>query len=79
MRGRHTLEGLLVDPIGGAKTGALTIEEDLIVEVDGTPVAGVDDLQRLMVGDAIGRSVPVRLSRDGRLLTVEVSPVELTV
>ena len=34
MRGRHTLEGLLVDPIGGAKTGALTIEDDLIVEVE---------------------------------------------
>jgi N-acetylglucosamine-6-phosphate deacetylase len=33
VRGRHTLEGLLVDPIAGAKTGALTIEEDLIVEV----------------------------------------------
>jgi N-acetylglucosamine-6-phosphate deacetylase len=34
VRGRHTLEGLLVDPIGGAKTGALTIEEDLIAEVE---------------------------------------------
>src|SRR5439155_21496347 len=53
--------------------------EDLILDVDGTPVSGVDDLQRLMVGEAIGRRVPVRLSRDGRVLTVEVSPVELTV
>jgi len=32
--GRHTLEGLLIDPIGGVKAGALTIEEDLIVEVE---------------------------------------------
>jgi len=32
--GRHTLEGLLVDPIGGAKPGALTIEDDLIVAVE---------------------------------------------
>jgi N-acetylglucosamine-6-phosphate deacetylase len=32
--GRHTLEGLLVDPIGGARPGALTIEDDLIVEVE---------------------------------------------
>jgi N-acetylglucosamine-6-phosphate deacetylase len=31
--GRHTLEGLLIDPIGGARPGALTIEDDLIVEV----------------------------------------------
>lgn len=34
MGGRHTLEGLLVDPIGGAKSGALTIENDLVVAVE---------------------------------------------
>jgi N-acetylglucosamine-6-phosphate deacetylase len=34
VRGRHTLEGLLVDPIGGAKSGALTIEGDLIAKVE---------------------------------------------
>ena len=34
MGGRHTLEGLLVDPIGGAKQGALTIEDDLVVAVE---------------------------------------------
>jgi N-acetylglucosamine-6-phosphate deacetylase len=32
--GRHTLEGLLVDPIGGARPGCLTIEDDLIVDVE---------------------------------------------
>jgi N-acetylglucosamine-6-phosphate deacetylase len=32
--GRHTLEGVLIDPIGGARPGALTIEDDLIVEVE---------------------------------------------
>jgi N-acetylglucosamine-6-phosphate deacetylase len=32
--GRHTLEGLLVDPIGGARSGALAIEDDLIVAVE---------------------------------------------
>jgi N-acetylglucosamine-6-phosphate deacetylase len=32
--GRHTLEGVLIDPIGGVRSGALTIEEDLIVEVE---------------------------------------------
>jgi S1-C subfamily serine protease len=51
--------------------------EDLILDVDGVPVEGVDDLQRLMAGEAIGRSVPVRLYRDGRVLTLEVVPVEL--
>lgn len=39
MSGRHTLEGLLVDPIDGARPGRLTIEDGLIVEV----VEGVAD------------------------------------
>ena len=34
MGGRHTLEGLLVDPIGRAKQGALTIEDDVVVAVE---------------------------------------------
>jgi S1-C subfamily serine protease len=51
--------------------------EDLIVEVDGTPVDGMDDLQRLMDGGAAGRKVPIRLYRNGRLLTVDAVPAEL--
>ena len=51
--------------------------EDLIVEVDGVSVSAVDDLQRLMAGDAIGRPVTTRLLRQGRELTVEVIPNEL--
>jgi S1-C subfamily serine protease len=51
--------------------------EDLILDVDGSAMEGVDDLQRLMVGDAIGRTIRVRLYRGGRILTVQVTPVEL--
>jgi S1-C subfamily serine protease len=53
--------------------------EDLLVAIDGTPVGGVDDLQRLMVAERIGRPVPARLVRAGRVLHVELTPVELTV
>jgi S1-C subfamily serine protease len=53
--------------------------EDLIVEVAGSPVAAVDDLQRLMVSDLIGVPVPVRVVRSGRAVSLEVVPVELTV
>jgi S1-C subfamily serine protease len=52
--------------------------EDLILDVDGRAMEGVDDLQRQMVSDAIGRTVPVRFYRGGRVLTVDVTPVELT-
>jgi serine protease Do len=51
--------------------------EDLVVELDGVPVERVDDLQRLMVGELIGRSVKVTLVREGRAMAVELVPVEL--
>jgi S1-C subfamily serine protease len=51
--------------------------EDLILEVDGSAIRAMDDLQRVMVGDAIGRRLAVTLFRNGDLLTVDVEPVEL--
>jgi serine protease Do len=53
--------------------------EDLIVDLDGVAVEGVDDLQRLMAGELIGRSVTVTAVRDGRAFPVELVPVELDV
>ena len=60
-----------------AKAGLRT--EDLVVEVDGTPVAGADDLQRLMVGELIGTTVTVTVFRDGALTPVTVVPEELEI
>ncbi len=51
--------------------------EDLIVAVDGVPVAGVDDVQRLMVGDRIGATVDLEVVRGGRPLRLVLVPVEL--
>jgi serine protease Do len=51
--------------------------EDLIVAVDGSPVAAVDDLQRLMVAELIGRPVCVAVVRGGRRLELTVTPTEL--
>jgi serine protease Do len=51
--------------------------EDLIVELDGRAVERVDDVQRLMTHDVIGRSLPARVLRGDRLLDLELSPVEL--
>ena len=53
--------------------------EDLIVEVDGTPIGGVDDLQRLMVAELIGRRLTASVVRAGRLVRLELVPAELTV
>ncbi|MDQ4040833.1 MAG: PDZ domain-containing protein, partial [Actinomycetota bacterium] len=53
--------------------------EDLIVALDQEAVAGVDDLQRLMVADRIGRSVTASVLRAGRALELPIVPAELTV
>ena len=51
--------------------------EDLIVEVNGLPVEGVNDLQRLMAGELIGTDVNARVFRGNRELEVTLVPLEL--
>jgi S1-C subfamily serine protease len=52
--------------------------EDLIVELGGGSVERVDDIQRSMGEEAIGRAVGVTLMRGDRWLDLKLSPVELT-
>jgi S1-C subfamily serine protease len=56
---------------GGVRAG------DLIVELDGSPIEGVGDLQRVMVGEMVGRRVRVGVERDGAMVALDVTPVEL--
>jgi S1-C subfamily serine protease len=65
----------VVDGSPAALAGMRT--EDIILDIDGTPVVGMDDLQRLMDGGAIGRTIPVRIHRAGAVATIEVTPAEL--
>lgn len=44
MRGRHTLEGVLVDPVDGSRPGALTIEDGRIVAVEDDADAASEQL-----------------------------------
>ena len=62
---------------GSPAAGAGLRPEDLILDVDGEPVANVGDLQRLMTGERIGRKVVVGVFRNGRREEVEVRPTEL--
>jgi S1-C subfamily serine protease len=50
---------------------------DVIVELDGQPIEGVGDLQRLMVGEVVGRPIGVEVERDGSMLALRVTPAEL--
>jgi serine protease Do len=51
--------------------------EDMIVAVDGTHVQHVEDLQRLMTGELIGRRVELTVVRGDRTLALTLTPVEL--
>ncbi len=50
---------------------------DLIVELDGRPIEGVGDLQRLLVGELVGRRVGLRVARGNRLVDLPLTPTEL--
>ncbi len=64
---------------GGPAARAGLRPEDLIVDVDGTPVEGVDDLQRLMAGELIGATVTATAFRNGQTFAVELVPAELEI
>ena len=51
--------------------------EDLILEVDGQQVASARDLQRLMLPEAIGKQIVIRVFRDGSVVDLHATPDEL--
>ena len=52
-------------------------KEDIILDVDGEPVADGGDLQRMMTGDAVDRRLALSVWRDGGLMAIAVVPEEL--
>jgi S1-C subfamily serine protease len=50
---------------------------DTILAVDGAPIEGTGDLQRLMTSEAIGRALALSVLRDDQVVTIEVVPIEL--
>jgi S1-C subfamily serine protease len=80
IRQRLNLEGgvEVVEVVAGSPADRAGLRtEDLIVELDGKPVADVIDLQRLMAADLIGAAVPISVVRHGAVLRLEMVPAEL--
>ncbi len=71
------VEIVALTPGGPAQRAGLRVE-DLVVELGGEPVQGVEDLQRILTVDTIGRSLGARVLRGERLLEIELRPIELT-
>ena len=49
---------------------------DLLVEFDGMPIRGIDDLHRLLTDERIGKRVPVTVIRGVQKLSIELVPKE---
>ena len=49
---------------------------DLIVDFDGQPIRGIDDLHKLLTDERIGRKVKMTVIRGTQKLTLEVTPRE---
>ena len=67
--------GLLVVTVsaGSPAAGAGVIVGDVLLEFDGHPLASPEDLLDLLIGDRVGRDVPLRLLRGGHPQTVTVT------
>jgi len=62
---------------GGPAERAGMRPEDLIVELDGTAIEGMDELQRVVASELIGRPVRAKVVREGREEDLELVPAEL--
>ena len=73
---RQALE--VVQLLEGSPAAAAGVRPgDLILDLDGRPIEGVGDLQRLLDGDAVGRRVCVRVARNNKVVELGLTPVEL--
>jgi S1-C subfamily serine protease len=51
--------------------------EDLMLEIDGQTVTNARDLQRLMLPEAIGTKIAIKVFRDGRVIELRATLREL--
>src|SRR5438874_3002953 len=65
----------VVEGSAAAKSGLRG--EDLILDIDDTPVEQPGDLQRLMLTERIGRDIVIRIFRNGEILEKTATLVEL--
>jgi S1-C subfamily serine protease len=73
---RSAVEVVEVVPGSPAAEAGLRAE-DLLLDVSGSPVERVEDLQRLLTAEMIGRTLTLTVLRGGRDVVVDVTAAEL--
>jgi S1-C subfamily serine protease len=61
---------------GGPADRAGLVEGDVIVAFDGSALAGIDDLHRLLTEDRVGERTPLDVLRDGQVVAIDLVPGE---
>ncbi len=78
LAGRGQTSGLLVmgiEPDGPAAQGGLMVG-DILVGIEGQPVANHDELLSRLTGDVVGRDVEIRVLRGGQAQNVRIKVAE---
>jgi S1-C subfamily serine protease len=77
-RGESRSEALLVVAVteGSPAEQAGVLVGDLLLDFDGQPVMSPEDLLDLLIGDRVGRAVPLRVLRGTSTVTLTVTPGE---
>jgi S1-C subfamily serine protease len=73
---RSAVEVVEVVPESPASRAGLR-PEDLLLEVAGSPIEKVEDLQRMLTADRIGTRIEIKALRSGREISVKATPAEL--
>lgn len=63
--------------VGSPAARAGVRPEDILVSLDDSQVETIGDLQRLLTGDRVGRTLPARVVRGGELVDLRIVPREL--
>ena len=75
LRGNGGVIVLSVEP-GSPADRAGVRDRDVLVELDGEPLSSIDDLQRLLTGELVGRAVDLAVVRRSERLVLHPVPVE---
>jgi S1-C subfamily serine protease len=73
---RHGIE--VIEVVEGSPASRAGLRpEDLLIELDGVALGDMDDLQRLMTDEQIGRRLAATVVRGGEMRSITVVPAEL--